>query len=87
MTNENDRILERMRGMPAKQMSKLEAMMDPTYPQLQTLHPENNDNDEKDARIAALEAKLREIAEHDDNDVADAAAMRLIARNALAEQQ
>jgi hypothetical protein len=40
-TNDNDLILMRLRGAPAKQASKLEALMDPTYPQLD----EANDND------------------------------------------
>ena len=38
-------------------------------------------------RIANLEAALREIVEHDDNDCGDARAMRIIARVALAECQ
>lgn len=41
-TNENDLILARMRGVPAQQMTKIEALMDPTYPQ----RHEANDNKE-----------------------------------------
>lgn len=38
-------------------------------------------------RIAALEAALREIVEHDDGDAGDARAMRNIASVVLTEQQ
>jgi hypothetical protein len=39
-TNHNEMIFARMRGVPAKQVSKLEAMMDPTNPN----RHEANDN-------------------------------------------
>lgn len=38
---QNDMLIERIQGVPAKQMSQLEAMMDPTNPNVY----EANDND------------------------------------------
>jgi hypothetical protein len=54
----NDRVLERMQGVPAQQCSQLEAMMDPTNP---NVFEANDNRTEADFRAA--------IAKHRDTSL------------------
>jgi len=54
-TNENDQILERMRGLPAQTMSQLEAMMDPSS-WVQRWEANDNMRDDKQSLRDAMQA-------------------------------
>lgn len=56
MHDENERLLMQIRGAPAKTMTNLEAMMDPTNPNVF----EANDNDKRISELEAENQRLRE---------------------------
>lgn len=56
MHDDNERVLMQLRGVPARTMTKLEAMMDPTNPNVF----EANDNEK---RISELEEENRRMRE------------------------
>lgn len=85
MTGDNERILMQLRGVPAKTMTRLEAMMDPANPQTF----EANDNDRRVAELDAENRRMREALENvvDAWNCQDPDIMCDISRAALSQEE